>query len=194
MTEYEKMLAGEMYHSSDPEMLKLCTQARQLTFKYNRSPNLSDKDRRAILEQLFARLGNNVLIDIPFYTDHGVHTSIGNNVIVGMNCIFIDNNKITIGNNVMIASGVQLCTATHPLRAQDRIVKNWNEDMQRNWYHSQTKEISIGSNVWIGANVIVLPGVTIGDNSTIAAGSVVNKDIPSDTLAMGVPCKPVKKL
>ncbi len=193
MTEYDKMLAGLPYHSGDPEMLALCQQARALTRQYNAGMGTA-AERRTLLEGLFEKIGSNVAIDTPFYTDYGVHTSFSDNIIVGMNCIFIDNNKITIGNNVMIASGVQLCTATHPLKSQERIVKNWNQSMQRNWYHSLTKPITIGNNVWIGANVTVLPGVTIGDHSTIAAGSVVNKDIPSHTLAMGVPCKPVKKL
>lgn len=193
MDEYEKMLAGLPYHSSDPKMLELCAKARKLSRRYN-TEDLSDQERRALLEKLVGKLGSNVAIDTPFYIDHGAHTTIGDNVIIGMNCTFIDNNSISIGNQVMIASGVQLCTATHPLKSKDRIIANWSTSMQRNWYHTSAKPIRIGDGVWIGANVTVLPGVTIGDHSTIAAGSVVNKDIPPHTLAMGVPCKPVKKL
>lgn len=193
-TEYEKMMSGEIYHSGDPEMLKMCKKARDLTHQYNTNPTADNAFKRTIIENLFDRVGNNVAIDTPFYTDYGSHISIGDNVIVGMNCIFIDNHKITIGNHVMIASGVQICTATHPLEAEKRIIENWTSAMKRNWFHSQAKEVNIGNNVWIGANATVLPGVTIGDNVTIGAGSLVNKDIPSNSLAIGVPCKVVKKI
>ena len=194
MTEYEKMLAGEIYHSGDPEMVALCQQARKLTHIYNHSPDVSESKKRAILEQLLGTIGSNVAIDTPFYTDYGIHTSIGNNVIVGMNCIFIDNNHISIGNNVMIASGVQICTATHPVKANDRILEDWTPDMKRNWYHTFAQKISIGNHVWIGANAAILPGVTIGDHVTIGAGSIVTKDIPDHSLAFGNPCKVIKQL
>jgi maltose O-acetyltransferase len=190
LTEYQKMLAGKIYHSSDPEMIALCKKARTLTTKYNTNP----ENKEEVLQELIGNIGKNVEIDIPFYTDYGCHISIGNNVIIGMNCIFIDNHKITIGDNVMIASGVQICTATHPIKAHDRIIKNWSSEMQRNWYHTLAKEINIGNNVWIGANAIVLPGVTIGNNVTIGAGSVVTKDIPDNSLAIGIPCKVVRKI
>ena len=188
------MLSGEIYHSGDPKMIQLCRQARDLTTKYNSNPNSSIETKESILRSLFNSIGENVAIDTPFFIDHGVHTSIGNNVLIGMNCIFVDNNRITIGDNVMIASGVQICTATHPVESENRIVRNWSPKMQRNWFHTLSKEVNIGNNVWIGANATVLPGVTIGDNVTIGAGSLVNKDIPSNSLAIGVPCKVVKKM
>ena len=193
-SEYNKMLDGEIYHSSDPEMLNICKQARIFTNQYNTNPNLNSKEKTQILEELLGSVGSNVFIDTPFHIDHGIHTEIGNNVIIGMNCIFIDNNKIKIGNNVMIASGVQICTATHPIKAEERIIENWSKSMQRNWFHTVANQVKIGNNVWIGANATILPGVTIGDNVTIGAGSVVTKNIPNNSLALGVPCKVIKEL
>ena len=194
MTEKEKQFAGELYHSGDKEFLGDIFKARELTRKYNSLPVGDAKSQCEILEELFAEVGENVDIDTPFYCDFGNRIHIGNNVIIGMNCIIIDGNEVHIGNNTMIASGVQICTASHPVKVSERIVKNWSKEMQRNWYHTYAQPVKIGNNVWIGANVTILPGVTIGDNSTIGAGSVVNKDIPSDVVAAGVPCKIIKKL
>ena len=193
-TEYEKMLSGEIYHSGDSEMLRMCKKARELTHQYNSNPTASNDFKEKTLINLLGHIGSNVVIDTPFYTDYGVHVSIGNNVIIGMNCIFIDNHKITIGSNVMIASGVQICTATHPIKAEERILENWNSEMNRNWFHTLAKEVIIEDNVWIGANVTILPGVIIGKNTTIGAGSVVNKSIPESSLAAGVPCKVIKQI
>ena len=189
-TEYDKMLSGELYHSSDPKMIALCKKARELTIAYNSN----SQNKEVILKELLGNIGENVAIDIPFYIDHGIHTTIGNNVIIGMNCIFVDNHKITIGNNVMIASGVQLCTATHPIKKEERIVKNWSPEIQRNWYHTYAKPIEIGNDCWIGANATILPGVSIGNNVVIGAGSVVTKNIPDNSLAIGVPSKVIKKI
>jgi maltose O-acetyltransferase len=193
-SEVEKQLAGEVYHSGDAEFITIINRARDLTLKYNSLKANESEARNKILAKLLGKIGTNAYIDTPFYCDFGVRTEIGDNVYIGMNCTFIDNHSITIGNNTLIASGVQICTATHPIKASERIVANWSPEMNRNCYHTYAKPVRIGDNCWIGANATILPGVTIGNNTTIGAGSVVTKDIPSRVLAIGVPCKVIRQL
>ncbi|UDQ96522.1 sugar O-acetyltransferase [Lentisphaerota bacterium WC36G] len=194
MTEKEKQFAGEFYHSGDAELLVEIGKARVLTREYNTLTLHDGERKREILEELFAKIGDEVYVDAPFYCDFGNRIHIGSNVVVGMNCIFVDGHEIHIGSNTMIASGVQVCTATHPVNAQERIIENWSSEMKRNWFHTMAKPVKIGNNVWIGASVTILPGVTIGDNTTIGAGSVVANDIPANVVAIGVPCKVHKHL
>ena len=111
-----------------------------------------------------------------------------------MNCTFLDNNYITIGNNVLIAPNVQLYTATHPVSASERFVEDWDENSGELFFRTRALPITIGNDVWIGGGVIVLPGVTIGDNCVIGAGSVVTRSIPSNSLVVGNPCQVVKTI
>lgn len=194
MTEKEKQFAGELYNSGSDEFLPDIHNARRLTREYNSLPTDNIIGQRKILEELFAEIGGNVGIDTPFYCDFGNRIYIGDNVIIGINCTVIDGHEVHIGNNTMIASGVQICTATHPVEATERIVENWSTKIKSNWFHTYAQPVKIGNNVWIGANVTILPGVTIGDNTTIGAGSVVTHDIPKNVVAIGVPCEIHKKL
>nr|BFF40230.1 hypothetical protein BACY1_20350 [Tenacibaculum mesophilum] len=125
-----------------------------------------------------------------FFCDYGENISIGENTFINTNCMFLDNNKITIGKNCLIAPYVQIYTATHPIKASDRIINSNNTTH----YLTSTKPVTIGDNVWIGGNSIIFPGVSIGNNVTIGAGSTVTKNIPSDVLAFGNPCEIRKKL
>lgn len=193
-SEVEKQLAGEIYHSGDTKLIKIINRARDLTLEYNSLKSNEIDARKRILVELLGKVGANSYVDTPFYCDYGIRTEIGDNVYVGMNCTFVDDNLITIGSNTLIASCVQICTATHPIKASERIVANWSPEMKRNCYHTFAEPVRIGNNCWIGANVTILPGVTIGDNTTIGAGSVVTKNIPSRVLAVGVPCKVVRQL
>ena len=127
--------------------------------------------------------------DTPFYCDYGIHTLIGDNVIIGMNCTFVDCNTITIGNNVLIASNVQIYTASHSPKVEERIVKDWHPGMEEPYFRTYALPVVIEDNVWIGGGVIILPGVTIGRNAVIGAGSVVTKSIPPNTVAVGNPCR-----
>jgi len=135
--------------------------------------------------------GKSVWIEAPFFCDYGEFVSIGENTFVNANCFFLDNNYIQIGKNGLIGSYVQIYTASHPLKASDRIIQTAEGNTR---YLTNSKPVSIGNQVWIGGNTVILPGVTIGDNVTIGAGSVVTKDIPSNVLAYGNPCKVVKDL
>ncbi|AVP59930.1 MULTISPECIES: sugar O-acetyltransferase [Clostridium] len=191
MTEREKMLAGELYDCGDSQLLSQWHRAKNLVRDYNQtnSKNLEEKD--SILTELLGGRGANVWITAPFFVDCGNNIYLGNNCEVNMNCTFLDDNKIIIGNNALIAPNVQIYTAFHPTNAQERFGEV-KEDGSFEFCKTQTAPVVIGNNVWIGGGVIIMPGVTIGDNVVIGAGSVVTKDIPSNKIAYGNPCRVVR--
>lgn len=191
MTEREKMLAGKLYDCGDSELLSRWHKAKDLVRDYNRtdSENLAEKDR--ILTELLGGRGVNLWITSPFFADYGNNIYFGNNCEVNMNCVFLDDNKITIGDNALIAPSVQIYTAFHPTSAKDRFGEP-KEDGSFEFCKTQTAPVTIGNNVWIGGGAIIMPGVTIGDNVVIGAGSVVTKDIPSDKIACGNPCRVIR--
>lgn len=191
MTEKEKMLAGQNYDSRDPELLALYHKARKLILEYNNLDSTNFDKRKELLTALLKDNGKGVWIEAPFFCDYGEHVTIGENTFVNSNCFFLDNNFITIGKNGLIGPYVQIYTANHPLKASERIVAT--EDGYTR-YRTNTKAVSIGANVWIGGNTVIMPGVRIGDNVTIGAGSVVTGAIPDNVLAFGNPCQVVKKL
>ncbi|WP_278848927.1 sugar O-acetyltransferase [Megamonas funiformis] len=194
MSELSKCLQGKQFNCIDDELVSIITKARRLTKQYNQTKFEDTIQKDSILSELFAKIGNNVKINVPFYCDYGQHISIGNNVIININCTFVDCNKITIGNNVLIASNVQIYTATHPVNISDRLLDNWSYNNPHAFFNTYALPVTIEDNVWIGGGVIILPGVTIGKNSVIGAGSVVNKSIPPNSLAVGNPCKVIRKI
>ncbi len=190
MTEKEKMLKGERYNSRDTELLGMYHRARKLLNAYNTLDSELTAERERILHDLLGGKGKGVWIETPFYCDYGENITIGENTFINTNCIFLDDNTISIGKNGLIAPYVQIYTATHPLRASERIVAEGHG----NSYVTSTKPVVIGDNVWIGGNSVIFPGVTIGNNVTIGAGSVVTKSLPDNVLAYGNPCKKIKDL
>lgn len=194
MSELSKCLQGKQFNCIDDELVSIITKAHRLTKQYNQTKFEDTIQKDNILSELFAKIGNNVKIDVPFYCDYGQHISIGNNVIININCTFVDCNKITIGNNVLIASNVQIYTATHPVNISDRLLDNWSYNNPHAFFNTYALPVTIEDNVWIGGGVIILPRVTIGKNSVIGAGSVVNKSIPPNSLAVGNPCKIIRKI
>ncbi|MBC2852464.1 sugar O-acetyltransferase [Cetobacterium sp. 2G large] len=193
MTEREKMLAGLLYDCGDSELLAQWHKAKDLIRSYNQIDSSNLEEKNAILTELLGGKGKNLWITAPFFVDYGNNIYFGNNCEVNMNCTFLDDNKIIIGDNVLIAPNVQIYTAFHPLNAIDRFGEI-KEDGTFEFCKTQTAPVTIGDNVWIGGGVIILPGVTIGNNVVIGAGSVVTKDIPSNFLAFGNPCKVIKSL
>ncbi len=190
MTEKEKMLNGDHYDPRDPGLLEIYYNARRLLRKYNNADPADPSGRSEILAELFGFRGDNVWIETPFFCDYGENISIGKNTFVNMNCVFLDDNRITIGENGLIAPYVQIYTATHPLKASERII----HDHSGSRYLTSARPVKIGDNVWIGGNSVIFPGVTIGNNVTIGAGSVVNKDIPDNRLAFGNPCQVIREI
>lgn len=183
-SEFEKMENGQWYDANfDSEILEKRRKTQDLCFELNQlKPSLIDK-RNEILRSIFQKEFKNLEILSPFYCDFGYNISFGKNCFVNMNSYFMDGAKISIGNNVFIGPSCGFYTANHPMDKEER-----NKGLEK------ASPIKIGDNVWIGANVIVMPGVTIGDNCVIAGGSLVVKDIESNCLAGGVICKVIKKI
>ncbi|MFD2158896.1 sugar O-acetyltransferase [Rubritalea tangerina] len=179
------------FDSSTPERLAQIARARALTLQYNQLPADDPAARSQLLKQLLGSLGSDAYIDTPFHCDYGKNIHVGANVYIGLNCTFIDNESIHIGDNTLIASAVSINTATHPIHVAERIYPTPERSSN---YRTLAAPVHIGKNCWIGANATILPGVTIGDNTTIAAGSVVTKNIPANVLAMGVPCRVARSL
>jgi len=187
-TERERMLRGEPYDTRDAELLALAHRARALIASFTAAPSTDLAARRSILGELLGSVGEEVWIEPPFFVDYGRHVHIGDRTFVNANCVFLDSAEIRIGADTLIAPAVQLLTATHPLRAEERVLSA-EERAGRSPYRTCAKPITVGDRVWIGAGTLVMPGVTIGDDVTIGAGSLVTTDIPSGSLAFGHPCK-----
>ncbi len=181
-SEKEKMLAGELYFPGDRNLMDDRLMAKMLISEYNSTKPTEEDERKEIIERLIITNGN-IKIRSPFYCDYGYNIEVGENFYANVSCIILDVNKVIIGDNVMLGPNVQIYTASHPLDPKDRIKKL-----------ELSKPITIEDNVWVGGGTIILPGVTIGKNTTIGAGSVVTKDIPEDVLAVGNPCKVIKKI
>jgi len=183
MSEKEKMINGEMYFAFDEELIREREYAKSLCFEFNNlNPNKRDA-REEIIKQLFGKIGNNPWIESSFYCDYGYNISVGDNFYSNHNLVILDVCKVTIGDNVLIGPNVGIYTAGHPVKPESR--KEGSEF---------GKPITIGNNVWIGGNVVILPDVTIGDNVVIGAGSVVTKDIPTNVVVVGNPSKIIKNL
>ena len=194
MSERERMVRGEPYNGRDAQLLATAHRARSLIAAYAAVASTDGAQRSAILGELFGELGEDVWIEPPFFCDYGENVFIGPHSFVNVNCVFLDSAEIRIGRNALIGPAVQLLTASHPLRASERIVPDKDLGPDDAPYVTRAMPIRIGDNVWIGGGTIVLPGVTIGDNVTIGAGSVVTSDIPSDSLAFGQPCRVQRSL
>ena len=177
-TEKQKMLNEEFYDASDDELSNNRLNAKELCYDYNLTRPREKEKRKEILKKLFKSTGKQFKIHPPFYCDYGYNITIGENFHANHNLVILDVCEVVFGNNVLIGPNVGIYTAGHPVNVE-----------LRNSGAEFGKKIKIGNNVWIGGNVCILPGVTIGDNVTIGAGSVVTKDIPSNTTAFGNPCK-----
>ena len=171
------------------DILEMIAKARHLTKEYYLTDYRNTEKRNSIMKELFGSVGNNVIIDSLFHCNYGKNISIGNDVIININCTFIDDEKIKIGNKVLIASNVQVYTAYHPVLPEERLIENPEDNI---FFKTCAAPVVIEDGVWIGGGAIILPNVTIGKNSVIGAGSVVNRSIPANCLAVGTPCKPIK--
>jgi maltose O-acetyltransferase len=182
-TEKEKMLAGDPYLASDPELVAARNRARRLMREINQTVGEEVDQRRALLAELLGEMGEGVYIEPPFYCDYGSNLYMADRVYLNFNCVILDCNVVRIGENTMFGPAVQIYAATHPLDAAARIAGP-----------ELAFPVTIGRNVWVGGGAIIGPGVTIGDNSTIGAGSVVVKDIPANVFAAGNPCRVIREL
>ena len=193
-SERDRMLAGEFYNPRDPELLAQAHRARALLAEYGAIPSTDGAARRALLERLLGGVGDGVWIEPPFFCDYGAQIVIGANTFINTNCVMLDSAAIRLGANVLLGPGVQLLTATHPVRAADRLPPDWDPASGQARYRTRAAPIVIGDNVWVGAGALVMPGVTIGADTTIGAGSLVTRDVPRGVLAFGQPCRAVREL
>ena len=184
MSEEEKMLAGKIYDANyDKELFEKRLNAKELCKKFNESDVRNIEEKKSILEKLFQKKIEIMGIEPNFYCDYGFNIYLGKNFYSNHNLVILDTNKVEFGNDVFIGPNCGFYTSGHPLDYEKR-----NKGLE------YAKPIKVGNNVWIGGNVCVMPGVTIGDNVVIGAGSVVTKDIPSNVVAVGNPCKVLRKI
>lgn len=183
MNEKEKMLSGILYNPMNLDLLKDRESAKALCFKYNTIPPNNKIEKETIISKLLGKTGENFIIEQSFQCDYGYNIEIGENFYSNHNLVILDCANVTFGNSVFIGPNCGFYTAEHPLDSETR-----NSGLE------YAKPITVGNNVWLGGNVTVLGGVTIGNNVVIGAGSVVTKDIPSNTVAVGNPCKVIKTI
>lgn len=182
-SEKEKMLSGRLYKSFDAELLAERQRAKEIVFRYNSLQPSMIEERNELLRSLFGSVKGNFFIEPPFRCDYGCNIEIGENFYANYNLVILDCAKVTIGDNVLIGPNVGIYTAGHPLHFELR-----NEE----WEFACP--ITIEDNVWIGGNVVLNPGVTIGRNSVVGSGSVVTKDIPANVVAAGNPCRVIREI
>ena len=192
-TEYQKCIDGEFFNA-DPEMLQIIYSCKRLVRELNDTDMENMPRRHHLLSELFGSMGDNVHVDIDFHCEYGINIHCGNDVIINMNCTFVDNNRIDIGNNVLIASDVKIYTATHTTDVVGRTNSQENKKISGCFCRTFSRPVRIEDNVWIGGGAILLPGVVIGRNSVIGAGSVVTRSIPENCVAVGNPCRVIKHI
>ncbi|MFS0752320.1 sugar O-acetyltransferase [Oceanobacillus sp. 1P07AA] len=182
-TEKQKMIDGELYKPDDPELYKGRQLARRATRYYNATTEEDVVKRSGMLKELFGSTGKNIYIEPYFRCDYGFNIHVGENFYANFDCIMLDICEIRIGENCMLAPGVKIFTATHPLHP-----------IERNSGLEYGKPVTIGDNVWIGGGAIINPGVTIGNNAVIASGAVVTKNVPANSVYGGNPAKFIKEI
>lgn len=182
-SEKEKMIAGEMYNPEDPVLVKERENARRLVRLYNETLETETEKRTQILKELLGSTGENITMEPNIRFDYGYNTHVGENFFANFDCTILDVCEVRIGDNCMMAPGVHIYTATHPLHPEER-----------NSGGEFGKPVTIGDNVWIGGGAIINPGVTIGDNVVFASGAVVTKDVPDNVVVGGNPAKIIKQI
>jgi maltose O-acetyltransferase len=182
-SEKERMLSGELYFASDPQLVKERENARRLTKLFNQTSETDYERRTELLKELFGSTGKNIFVEPPFRCDYGYNIHVGENFFANFDCVILDVCEVRIGDNCLLGPGVHIYTATHPL-----------DPVERASGAEYGKPVVIGNNVWIGGRVVINPGITIGDNVVIASGAVVTKDIPSNVVVGGNPAKVIRQI
>lgn len=183
MTEWEKMISGQLYNAEVPELQAMRRRAAELCHRLESLSPAWEEDRAALLRELLGSVKGTCTINPGFRCDYGSNITVGDHFYANYNCVILDCAPVTFGDNVFIAPNCGFYTAGHPLDAPTR-----NSGLEF------AKPITVGDDVWIGGNVVVLPGVKIGSGSVIGAGSVVTRDIPAGVVAVGNPCRPLHPL
>lgn len=183
MTEEEKMIAGLVYDATDATLLAHITETHDAVFEYNQIRPSDVAARTAKIKSILGKTGEQITINQPFRCDYGSNIEVGERFFANFNFTVLDEAKVVIGNDCFIGPNVSIYTACHS-----------TDPTERNTREEWAEGVRIGNNVWIGGSVTIVPGVTIGDNVTIGAGSVVVKDIPANSIAVGNPCRVIKTI
>ncbi len=184
MTEREKIHSGDIYQPGDPEIMAEQVRYLDMLKEYNAISHLEQEKRDAMLKRMFAQIGENCYVETPFHANWGGHhVHFGKNIYANFNLTLVDDTHIYVGDYTMFGPNVTIATAGHPIHPDLR-----RQGLQYNM------PVHIGRNCWLGAGVIVMPGVTSGDNVVIGAGSIVTKDIPSNVVAVGNPCRVLREV
>lgn len=181
-SERDKMLAGELYYSLDPELAMTRERARDLCHAFNATRESEAETRRKLLLSLLGSGGDSVWLEPPFHCDYGTNIFLGERVYFNFNCVVLDVCRVEVGDFTLFGPNVQIYTATHPMNAELRRKQEL------------AKPIIIGSDVWVGGGAIICPGVTIGSRTVIGAGSVVTRSIPDGVMAAGNPCRVIRAI
>lgn len=184
MTVKEKMHSGKLYLPSDEEIVKEQTMCLEKLYDYNATRPLEQEKRAALLKEMFAEIGEGCYIEPPLHSNFGGrHVHFGKNVYANFNLTLVDDTHIYVGDHTMIGPNVTIASAGHPILPELR-EKGYQFNMP----------VHIGKNCWIGAGVIIVPGINIGDNTVIGAGSIVTKNIPANSVAVGNPCRVIREI
>lgn len=178
-SELQKMAAGERYRGGDPEVVESCRQAGLWMMRFNAMMGATSAERRVVLAERLASVGDDVVVRPPFYVDHGSFITLEEGVFINLGCTILDVCPVSIGAYTRIGPGVQILTPEHPRDPVER-----RQDIEYG------RPVSIGANVWLGGGAIVVPGVTIGDDAIIGAGAVVTRDVPAGATMVGSPARP----
>ena len=184
LQELEKMMSGEPYDASDnTELLDILQETQEMCRNYNNLRPSQQEEKDALIKRILGRTGEQLKVLQPFFCDYGFNIEVGENFFANTNMVILDEAKVTFGDHVFIGPNCSFYTPCHPIDAESRNAgKQWS------------LPVNVGNNVWFGGNVTVCPGVSIGDNAVIGAGSVVTHDIPANVVAAGNPCEIIKSI
>lgn len=182
-TEKDKMLAGEVFNVYDSELIRERQYARRLLERFNALGEMNPTVSNTLIRQLFGHVGENCEVHAQFKCDYGNNIYVGDDFFANYDCVMLDVSPIRIGKHCLLGPRVQLYTVNHPL----------NPELRRNGAYGQSKDITIGDDVWIGGGTIICPGVTLGNNVIVGAGSVVTKSFGDNVIIAGNPAKIIKQ-
>ncbi len=182
MNSKEKREKGMLFIADENDWVEM-KKARKLTQKLNSVDRCDFQSINILVRELFGKADESTFLNPPFYCDYGSNIYVGKNCFMNYNCTILDNGKVTLGDNCLLAPNVSIYTAGHALHPDSRALG-----------YEYGVEVTVGNNVWVGGNTVILPGVHIGDNVVIGAGSVVTKDIPDWSFAAGNPCKVIRAI
>lgn len=183
MTEWDKMISGQLYDASDPELARMRIACRELLQRFTHVSPVDEAMQQEIARNLLGSMGEGVTIVPPFYCDYGCNISVGSNVFMNFSCTILDPAPVVIGDNVQFGPSVQVYTATHPIMAAERIKGP-----------EMAYPVTIGENSWVGGGAILCPNVTVGRNVVVGAGAVVTRDVPDNVVVAGNPARVIREL